>query len=60
MGLIGTDLTPMMTVSVPDIQLTHELSDDDVATLPVPGLSLAAAIDSYLETVQVLSRITTD
>ncbi|XP_072563413.1 uncharacterized protein [Paramormyrops kingsleyae] len=44
-------------VSVPEIQLARELTDEEVATLPVPGVSLTDAIGSYFETVQVLSRI---
>ncbi|XP_039870712.1 uncharacterized protein LOC120723360 [Simochromis diagramma] len=42
--------------SVPDIQLGRELSDEELATLPVPGVSLTDAIGSYLETVRILSR----
>nr|XP_029132269.1 uncharacterized protein LOC114919795 [Labrus bergylta]XP_029132270.1 uncharacterized protein LOC114919795 [Labrus bergylta]XP_029132271.1 uncharacterized protein LOC114919795 [Labrus bergylta] len=48
------------TVSVPEIQMARELSDEEVAILPVSGVSLNDAIGSYLETVQVLSRIIGD
>lgn len=46
----------MGETAVPDIQLGRELSDEELATLPVPGVSLTDAIGSYLETVQILSR----
>lgn len=45
------------TVSVPEIQLAHELSDEEVAILPARGVSITDALRSYVETVQVLSRI---
>lgn len=45
------------TVTVAAIQLTRELTEEEAASLPVPGHSLSDAIGSYLETVQVLSRI---
>lgn len=48
------------SVTVPEIQLVRELSDEEVATLPVPGVSLTDVIGSYIETVQVLSRIIED
>lgn len=48
------------TVSVPEIQLAHELADEEVAILPAPGVSVTDALRSYVETVQVLSRIIED
>uniref|UniRef100_A0A3B1JFC5 Integrase catalytic domain-containing protein n=1 Tax=Astyanax mexicanus TaxID=7994 RepID=A0A3B1JFC5_ASTMX len=48
------------TVSVPEIQLLRELTDDELASLPVPGGPLACTIGMYLETVQILSRIIGD
>lgn len=45
-------------MSVPEIQLARELTDEEVATLPAPGLSVADAVRSYLDTVQVLTRVT--
>ncbi|XP_030219380.1 uncharacterized protein LOC115548716 isoform X2 [Gadus morhua] len=48
------------TVSVPEVQLARELSDEEVAILPAPGVSLTDALRLYVETVQVLSRIIAD
>ncbi|KAI3375520.1 hypothetical protein L3Q82_003848 [Scortum barcoo] len=47
-------------VSVPEVQLARELSDEEVAILPAPGVSVTDALRSYVETVQVLSRIIAD
>lgn len=47
-------------MSVPEIQLAHELADEEVAILPAPGVSVTDALRSYVETVQVLSRIIED
>lgn len=48
------------TVSVPEVQLARELSDEEVAILPAPGVSVTDALESYVETVQVLSTIIAD
>lgn len=48
------------TMSVPEIQLVRELSDEEVAILPAPGIFVTNALRSYVETVQVLSRIIED
>uniref|UniRef100_G3Q4Q2 Integrase core domain-containing protein n=1 Tax=Gasterosteus aculeatus TaxID=69293 RepID=G3Q4Q2_GASAC len=45
------------TVSVPEVQLARELSDEEVAILPAPGVSVTDALRLYVETVEVLSRI---
>ncbi|CAL9706709.1 unnamed protein product [Knipowitschia caucasica] len=45
------------TVSVPEIELARELSDEEVAILPAPGVSITEALRSYVETVQVLERV---
>ncbi|MEQ2281361.1 hypothetical protein AMECASPLE_029543 [Ameca splendens] len=45
------------TLSVPNTLLPCQLSDEEAAILPVPGTYLAAAINSYLEIVQVWLRI---
>lgn len=54
MELTGMGLTIIME---PLYQLTRELTEEEAASLPVPGHSLIDAIGSYLETLQVLSRI---
>uniref|UniRef100_A0A667ZKG8 Integrase core domain-containing protein n=1 Tax=Myripristis murdjan TaxID=586833 RepID=A0A667ZKG8_9TELE len=48
------------TVSVPKIQLARERLDEEVAILPAPGVSVTDTLRSYIETVQVLSRIIAD
>lgn len=48
------------TVSVPEVQLARELSLEEVAIFPAPGVSVTDALRSYVETVQVLSRIIAD
>lgn len=45
------------TVLVPEAQLARELSVEEVAILPATGVSVTDALRSYVETVQVLSRI---
>uniref|UniRef100_G3NYU1 Integrase catalytic domain-containing protein n=1 Tax=Gasterosteus aculeatus aculeatus TaxID=481459 RepID=G3NYU1_GASAC len=45
------------TVSVPEVQLARELSDEEVTILPAPGVSVTDALRLYVETVEVLSRI---
>lgn len=52
MGLTETDLTVFMeALSVPEIQLACVLSDEEVASLPAPGVSITDALRSYVETV---------
>lgn len=45
---------------VPEVQLARELSVEEVAILPAPAVSVTDALRSYVETVQVLSRIIVD
>lgn len=47
-------------MSVPEVQLARELSLEEVATLPAPGVSVTDALRSYVETVQVLSGLIAD
>lgn len=42
---------------VPEVQLARELSVEEVAILPATGVSVTDALRSYVEAVQVLSRI---
>lgn len=57
-GLTGMDLTVFMeVVLVPEVQLARELSVEEVAILPATSVSVSDALRSYVETVQVLSRI---
>lgn len=52
MGLTETDLTVLMeALSVPEIQLARELSDEELASLPAPGVYITDALRSYVETV---------
>lgn len=44
-------------MSVPEVQLARELSDEEVAILSAPGVSVTDALRLYVETVEVLSRI---
>lgn len=61
MGSTGTDLSLHGgTVSVPEVQLARELSVEEVAIMPAPGVTVTDALRSYVETVQVLSRIIAD
>ncbi|KAK6309861.1 hypothetical protein J4Q44_G00197420 [Coregonus suidteri] len=59
MGSIGTDLTAFIEAlcQSPEVQLARELSDEEVAILPAPGVSVTDALRLYVETVEVLSRI---
>ena len=53
MELTGADLTVVMeTVTVSEIQLARQLSDEEVIILPT---QVSLTPGSYLETVQVLS-----
>lgn len=42
-------------VSVPEIQLLHPLSEQELATLPSPAVPFSQALAVYLETVHVLT-----
>lgn len=45
------------TVLVPEVQLARDLTAEEVAMLPAPGVSVTDAIRSFMEAVEVLSRI---
>ena len=47
-------------MSVPEVQLARGLSDEVVAILPAPGVSVTDALGLYVEYVQVVSRIIAD
>ncbi|XP_060754200.1 uncharacterized protein LOC132864798 isoform X2 [Neoarius graeffei] len=46
-------------VSVPEVQLARELTEEELAILPHVGLSASDAIQCYVETVEVVSRMMT-
>nr|XP_046256031.1 uncharacterized protein LOC124065051 [Scatophagus argus] len=46
-------------VSVPEVQLARELSEEELNMLPPVGVSVSDAIQCYLETVEIVCSMTT-
>ncbi|KAK6488864.1 hypothetical protein HHUSO_G7815, partial [Huso huso] len=58
-SMVWTGQDPITTMqralSVPEIQLLHPLSEQELATLPSPAVPFSQALAVYLETVHVLT-----